>query len=286
MISKLLVWSIVCLILSQLCESKLCGVNIDCDINCIKHFGTDTRNIIDLFQKSISPYNVQNNIDFKLEDVRYHSNLDFGNRNPDETIEYYKNWRKYMYPYNNCINILLTNIGSYNVLGIAYVAGKCTTKNVAVVNSNINLISMSLVMSHEIGHTLGLKHTCELNSKNIYNSCAILDGNDCNPSLHPYLMYPQLNTCSKNINKLSRCSIQQFSQIESELTCESFNGPKTKPIKITLNCNKSLYSELTIISTVFIFLCCLFIGCIIIYIYATPCALQQKTDVVEMTIVS
>jgi hypothetical protein len=266
---KHLLWSIVYLVLFQVCESKLCGVYIDCDVNCIKRFGTDTVNIINLFQKSISPYNSQNYIEFKLEGIRYHPELDLKNRDAVEILEYYKNLQQYKYSLNNCANVLLTKITSGNVLGIAYVAGKCSIQNVAVVNNDIDLISMALVMGHEMGHILGLEHTCELNSKNIYNSCTVLDGNECNPSMHPYLMYPVMNLCSQNINKLSKCSIQQLSQIESNLICESPDTFRTEPISISITCNKNSYSELSIVTIVFILMSCLLIGFIIIYYYIT-----------------
>lgn len=224
---------------------KSCQISVDCDIGCINQFGINKEKMINIVQHGIYPFHnsMDNNVSFIIDEIRFHPYIDFGKGNPDNILSYYREWT-----YHNakkiCANILLTNMDSNQYNGMAYINLSCTSMNVGFVKVNIQHALLLHVFSHELGHILGLKHTCEIN-KNTEMSCDRLNNNECNPKDDGYLMYPYSNQCSSNSLKLSPCSIKELNTNFKNLQCLVDDQPLA-PIIYNVDCDKKNIYSLTL----------------------------------------
>lgn len=200
-------------------NSQVCLVNIDCDSSCFNRFNNTIQDLTNIFQKSIYPFK-DIGFQFKLNNIRTHPILYLGNNGSSTALQRYNTWINTNHRDNTtCINILFSNINDPDYIGRAYVNGKCSKYNSGIVESNIDINNMHVILSHEIGHLLNLKHDCELNSNNLNELCNVLQGTECVPDHNTYIMYPNIELCSKNGNKLSPCSSKVLSDPLYEISC-------------------------------------------------------------------
>jgi hypothetical protein len=244
---------------------SICTVNIDCDQPCIAKYGTNTSNIQNLLRQAIYPYinDLQKDtLNFNIGSIRFHHNSNFGNEHYDLILKKYSIWVSKNYPNNkfDCASILLTNVNAkFN--GIAYVDTKCSIYNTGVVRIDIHNVVHTI--GHEIGHIIGLKHTCTLKGSDISKRCEVQNGNLCNPINNGYLMHPSVNRCSKNINKLSPCSINNLHDNVQNIQCLKSKNTSLMSLKPDKRCHlDDRRLKYYIISTCFII-----ISGIIIVIY-------------------
>jgi uncharacterized repeat protein (TIGR01451 family) len=92
-----------------------------------------------------------------------------------------------------------------DTVGIAYLAGLCTTRNSASVSeANSGVTTSALIAAHEIGHVFGAPHDSEA-------------GSACEATAATFLMAPRLNSNST----FSPCSLAQMSPNVSSRSCLS-----------------------------------------------------------------
>lgn len=241
--------------LISIVNSQVCTVNIDCDSSCYQKYGNQSdEKLLRLFQESIYPYNnIGLDWGFKINQIRIHQNIYLGHGDGGVTLQRYRTFIMLNYAHNvSCINLLFTDNNDNSLLGIAYVDGKCLSTNVGVVKINTEEHNIGLIMAHEIGHLMGLHHDCELKSSDTNKLCSVLKGTDCVPYEHPYIMYPRIVECSKNINKLSPCSIYTLLHPDYDIPCLQ-DGTVTPVISYDANCHfikKTTKRILTIIAIV------------------------------------
>jgi hypothetical protein len=216
-------------------NSQSCLVNLDCDSSCLLKYGTNaSRQLVNIFQKGIYPFK-NHNIKFKLNQIRYHPDLYLGDGDSSVALQRYRIWNNLYYPDNTtCLNILFTHSNDSNIVGVAYINGKCNKYNIGLVKINSNIEYQYITMGHEIGHLLGLDHDCELRDA-VKELCNVLEGTKCVPTEHPYIMYPRVMPCSKNINKLSPCSAKVINHPDFQIPCLQ-NVGHTQPLRYNTGC--------------------------------------------------
>ncbi|EDQ90552.1 uncharacterized protein MONBRDRAFT_36614 [Monosiga brevicollis MX1] len=137
----------------------------------------------------------------------------------------------------NCLNFLFSHENLQGVLGVAIEAsprsdilgGVCTSVSVSSLALNVGVSTTRLSNSqhtaawqtvlsttHEIGHTIGARHTCELSSTDESELCnAVIGSSSCAPTAGQggnYIMYPAvpLDDTHANARLFSSCNIDRM----------------------------------------------------------------------------
>lgn len=192
-----------------------CQIDVDCGKHCYDKWGDSSPNKIkEVVDKAVYPF-VQEGVQFSMGEIRIHPHLTFP-INKHKHLKTYSGWLV-----NNsktgCINLLMDRLNTNSNVGRAYVGTVCRGLNVGLVAINTDYNKMIATTAHEIGHILGLSHTCS-KSNSHPDSCFKLEGNKCNPFRNKYLMYPLVDVCYSNNMKLSPCSVSQLKKIN--LPCQ------------------------------------------------------------------
>lgn len=237
--------------------NKTCSIRIDCDSHCQDNLNPS--DIIDIVSQSISPF-PDHLIKFQLEDVVYHSRSFSNIPNASNTItpnvilSHYANQITHYTTQHNlsyCTSILLTTFpDEETTVGMAFKGYRCSSYGVGIVDINQDAQTYILTLAHEIGHILGLPHTCQDEGGTSQNSCLVHEGSKCNPVGHKYLMYPYVSSCSRNYDTLSPCSIDILGHQISGLNCLT-NDTGIVARQINKNCYRNNYYVYNILLILF-----------------------------------